>query len=182
VVGTRWRSSFSSTPQLGVEVGQRLVEQEHGGVAHDAAAERHPLLLAAGQLPRPPGQQLLDAEDLRRPGDLRADLRLGRLPVAQPEGQVVVDRHVLIEGVVLEHHGDVAVPRRQVVDQPAADLDGAGADLLEPGHHAQGGRLAAAGRPDQHDELGVVDRQAEVLHRDDGTVGLGNVLEGDFRH
>ena len=38
--------------QLGVEVGQRLVEQEHLRVAHDAAAERDALLLAAGQLLR----------------------------------------------------------------------------------------------------------------------------------
>ena len=38
-------------PQLGVEVGQRLVEQEHLGIAHDGAAHRHALALAAGQLP-----------------------------------------------------------------------------------------------------------------------------------
>ena len=47
----------------------------------------------------------------------------GHLLVAQAEGQVVVDAHVLVERVVLEHHGDVAVARRQVVDHPLADAD-----------------------------------------------------------
>jgi hypothetical protein len=37
--------------QLGVEVGQRLVEQEHLRIAHDGAAHRDALALAAGQLP-----------------------------------------------------------------------------------------------------------------------------------
>ena len=34
-------------PQLGVEVGQRLVEQEQPRLAHDRARQRHALLLAA---------------------------------------------------------------------------------------------------------------------------------------
>ena len=33
--------------QLGVEVRQRLVHQERGGLAHDRAAQRDPLALAA---------------------------------------------------------------------------------------------------------------------------------------
>jgi hypothetical protein len=38
--------------QLGVEVGQRLVEQEDLRLAHDGAAHGHALALAAGQLAR----------------------------------------------------------------------------------------------------------------------------------
>ena len=38
--------------QLGVEVGERLVEQEHRGLAHDRAAHRDALALAAGELAR----------------------------------------------------------------------------------------------------------------------------------
>ena len=34
--------------ELRVQVGERLVEQEGDGVAHERTAERHPLLLAAG--------------------------------------------------------------------------------------------------------------------------------------
>ena len=49
--------------QLGVEVGQRLVEQEHLGVAHDRAAHRHALALAAGQLARKAVEQRVEVED-----------------------------------------------------------------------------------------------------------------------
>ena len=49
--------------QLGVEVGQRLVEQEHLGVAHDGAAHGDALALAAGELLGLAVEQLLDVED-----------------------------------------------------------------------------------------------------------------------
>src|SRR6266849_4620447 len=39
-------------PELGIEVGQRLVEQKNLRMAHDAAPQRHALLLPAGELPR----------------------------------------------------------------------------------------------------------------------------------
>jgi hypothetical protein len=51
--------------QLGVEVGQRLVEQEDLGVAHDGAAHRHALALAARELARACGRAAArDVEDL----------------------------------------------------------------------------------------------------------------------
>ena len=54
--------------------------------------------------------------------------------------------------------------RRQVVDQLAADLNDAAADLLEPGDHAQRRRLAAAGRADQRDEFAVGDLEVDAVH------------------
>ena len=168
--------------QLGVEVGQRLVEQEHLGVAHDAAAERDALLLAAGELARPALEQRLDRQDLGGAAHGGVDLRLCDVAVAQAEGQVVVHAHVLVERVVLEHHGDVAVLRLQVVDDPVADGDGAAGDVLQPRDHAQRRRLAAARRPHQHDELVVGDVQVEVLDGDDAAVGLVHVRERDLGH
>ena len=40
--------------QLGVEIGQGLIEQQHIGAEHQRARQRHALLLAAGQLSRQP--------------------------------------------------------------------------------------------------------------------------------
>jgi len=37
-------------PQLGIEIGQRLIEQAHRRFGDQGASKRHPLLLAAGQL------------------------------------------------------------------------------------------------------------------------------------
>src|SRR5207249_2981544 len=101
----------------------------------------------------------------------------------QPEGHVVVDRHVRIEGVVLEHHGDVPVPGRQAIHHPTADLDDAFRDLLESGDHPQCGGLATAGRTNQHYELAVSDVQVEV---GDGPgavrIDLAHVLERNLGH
>jgi hypothetical protein len=50
--------------QLRVEVRQRLVHQERLRVAHDRAAHRHALALAAGQVRRLALEVLLEVEDL----------------------------------------------------------------------------------------------------------------------
>jgi hypothetical protein len=62
-----------------------------------------------------------------------------------------------VDGVVLEHHGDVALLGLALVDHLAADLQRAAGDVLEPGDHAQGRRLAAARRPDEDHEFAVGD-------------------------
>ena len=51
------------------------------------------------------------------------DLRFGDLPQLQRERHVLVHRHVRVERVVLEHHRDVAILGRDVVDHALADPD-----------------------------------------------------------
>ena len=123
-----------------------------------------------------------ELQDVGRLLHAPVDVRLGDVAQLQAEGQVVVDRHVRVEGVALEDHGDVTVLGRDVVDHAVADLQGPGRDLLEPGDHAQAGRLAAAGGAHQDHELAVVDRQVHVV--DGGHVAelLGDVIEGHGRH
>ena len=89
-------------------------------------------------------------------------------------------RQVRVERVALEDHGDVAVLGVDVVDDPLADGDGAAGDLLEPGHHAQGGRLAAARRAEEHQELAVGDVQRQVVDRGGVTEALGDAVEADL--
>jgi hypothetical protein len=68
-----------------------------------------------------------------------------------------------VERVVLEDHRDVAVLRREVVDDPVTDRDHPVRDLLEAGDHAERRRLAASGRSYEDEELAVLDVQREVL-------------------
>ena len=49
-------------PQLRIEIRQRLVEQEDPRLAHDRAPDRHALPLAAGELGRPPLEQLAEPQ------------------------------------------------------------------------------------------------------------------------
>src|SRR5664280_649086 len=149
--------------ELGVEVRQRLVHEEDLRLTHDGAAHGDALTLAARECLRLAGQEVLQAQQL---GGL--EYALGALLLAEAlhlerEAHVVCDGHVRIEGVVLEHHRDVPVLRRQIGDVAVADVDVAGVDLFESRQHAQGGRLAAAGGADEDHELAVADFKAELV-------------------
>ena len=130
--------------ELGVQVRQRLVEQEDLGIAHDRPAHRDALALAAGERLGLAVEKLGNVEDARRLVDPSLDLGLGIALEPQPERHVLGHRHVWVERVVLEHHRDVPVLRRHVVDDDVVDRDLAVGDLLEPGDHAERRRLAAA--------------------------------------
>jgi type 1 glutamine amidotransferase len=194
-----------SDAQLRVQVRERLVEQKGLRLPDDRAPDRDALPLPARQGPRPAVEQLLDAEDaggLLHPAvDLLAFLA-GLFPVGvrdekaegvvergvlaaqqQAERHVLIHRHVWVQGVVLEDHGDVAVFRGDAVDDAVADADGAGGDVLEAGDHAQGGALAAAGGADEDDELAIVDLQGDVVDRPHVTgIDLGDAFEMHLGH
>ncbi len=168
--------------QLGVEVRQRLVEQEHLRLAHDGAPHGHPLALAAGELFGAALQVGCQAEDFGGVPHPRVDLLARGLPVAQRERHVVVDRHMRIQRIVLEHHRDVAVARGDLVDGAGIDQDFAVGNVLQAGQHAQRGRLAAAGGPDQHDELAIADGEIDGVNHLQRAVALDQFPEFNGRH
>ena len=168
--------------QFGVQVRQRLVEQKDLRVTDDRAAHRDTLTLTARQLLWPPVEQVRDVEDTRCVLDPLFDLRLRELLQPQTERHVLVDGHMRIKRVILEHHCDVPVLRRHIVDQLVADIDLAGGGFLETGDHPQGRGLAAARRADQHDELAVVDVEVDAGDRGRAVEGFDNVAKGDFGH
>ena len=75
--------------QLGVEVGQRLVEQEHLRIAHDGAAHRDALALAAGQLPRIAVEQRRQREDFGGALDARSRSRPALAPRSLSEKPIL---------------------------------------------------------------------------------------------
>ncbi len=68
-----------------------------------------------------------------------------------------------IERVILEHHRDIALFRRHIVDDAVGDGDLAPGDALQPGDHAQQSGFAAARGPDQDDELAIRDIDADPV-------------------
>ena len=149
--------------QFRIEIGERLIEQEYLRIADNGAAHRHALALAAGQLPGKAVEQVGEAQNFRCRFDALVDLGLGGTFQRQRKGHVVGNGHVRIERIVLEHHGDVALLRRETIDHLSADADFAGGNILQPRQHAQQRGLAAARRPDQNDELAIGDLDINPL-------------------
>ena len=148
--------------QLGVEVRQRLVEQERLGLAHDGAADGDALALPAGQLPRLAVHQLLQLQHACGFFDPLGHLGPRHAAHAQAEAEIFLDRHVRIERIGLEHHGDAAFARIEIGDVLAADEDLAGGRLLEAGNRAQQRRFPAAGRADEDDEFAIADIEVDI--------------------
>ena len=80
--------------QLGVQVGQGFVEEQHAGLNDQGAGEGYALLLAAGELVGEAVFHALEAHELEHVEYLLADLVLGNLAQLQAVGHVVVDVQV----------------------------------------------------------------------------------------
>jgi len=89
-------------------------------------------------------QQRLKAEHLGGFCNALLDLGARELAELEAEGHVVVDVHVWVQGVVLEHHSDVAVFGGNVVDEAVADVDVARSGFLQPCDAAKDGGLPTA--------------------------------------
>ena len=87
-----------------------------------------------------------------------------------------------IERIVLEHHGDVALLRRQVVDHLVADDDLAGADFLQSGDHAQERRFSAARGTHQDQEFSVDHVDRDPLQRLHRSIEFRHISDSYARH
>jgi hypothetical protein len=109
--------------QLRIEIGQRLVEQEHRGLADDRAAHRHALPLPAGKLARLAVEQRAELENAGGAVDACLDVVLREAADLEAVRHVLEHAHVRVQRVVLEHHRDVAVLRFEPVHDAFADRD-----------------------------------------------------------
>ena len=157
--------------ELRIQIGQRLVHQQDLRLPDSGAANGHPLALAAGERLGLAVQIFRDAQDLRRLIHPLVDLRLIHLAELQGESDVLPHCHMGVQGVILEHHGDIPILGGHIVHQLPADVQLAAGDLLQTGHHPQGGGFAAAGGADQHDEFLVFDLQIKVIDGQNALVG-----------
>ena len=68
-----------------------------------------------------------------------------------------------IKGVVLKHHGDIAVLGGDFVDPFPVDIDRPPSDFFQSRHHPEGGGLATARWADQNHEFPVLDFKVGVV-------------------
>src|SRR3990170_2767379 len=98
-------------------------------------------------------------------------------------GDILADRHVGKEGVVLEHGVDVAFVGRHPFGGFTEDLDMALVRLLEAGDEAQAGRLARARRTEHGEKFALHDVEGDAVDSPDRTEAARGVLEADrWRH
>jgi hypothetical protein len=161
--------------QLGVEIGQGLVEQEDIGVAHNCTAHSNALALAAGKRARFAAKQMIQSENTR--GLVHTFLDLGARNPALPQRKPHVLANVLvrIKRVILKHHRDVAVLRGNVVDHAASDRNLPAGDVFQTCNHPQKGRLSASRRADQRDEFTILDVDGDAVQHLDRAVGFARI-------
>ena len=162
--------------QLGVQVGQRLVHQEDLRITHDGAADSDTLALAARKRLGLAVEVLGDTQDLGSGANLAVDLVFGDLLELKRKRHVLVHRHVGVQSIALEHHGDVAVLGRHVVDALAVDEHVARGNVLQAGDHAHRRGLTAARRANEDDELLVVNGEVKVLNSEHAILGNLKVM------
>src|ERR1035437_5996613 len=86
-------------------------------------------------------------------------------PELQAKSHIFISRHMGIERVILKHHGDVAVFRRDAVDELVVDPDLSGAYFFQTRNHPECRAFAAARGTHQDAELAV--RYIEIHVADD---------------
>ena len=169
--------------QLQIERPERFVQEQDRRPVDQRTGERDALRLAARdlrRLARLEARELDEGEHLPHPG-----LHLAVLDAlaTQPEGDVLVDRQVREERVVLEDRVHVPPVRRQPRHVLAMELDQPGRRLFEAADHPQGGRLAAAGGTEEAEELGILDLEVDVVDGDHIPELLDDVGQPDLdRH
>ena len=164
---------------LQVERSERLVEQEHLRAHHERAGERDALLLAARELPRPSRSDVAEVHELEHLLRPRTPIPARDPPLLQAVRDVVEHREVREERVRLEDRVDGPPVGRQARDVAAVDQHDAGVRPLEAGDQPEGRRLAAAGRPEQRQELAFDDGQVERVDGGDVAEAPGDAAELD---
>jgi len=168
--------------EFGVEVRERLVQEQVVRFDGQRTGQRHPLLLTAGELGRLAASEvghLDDAEHLQRPPPPLAATHAAH---PQAERHVVENGHVRPEGVVLEHHAAVAPVRRAAGGVGVAEEDPTAVRRIEPRDDTQQRRLAATRRTQKKKQFPRLDRQRHVVHRHDPPEPLRHMFQPQGNH
>src|SRR5690606_3055258 len=169
-------------PQLGVEIRQRLIEQEDLRVTHQGAAHGDALALAARKLARLAVEQMADLQQLSHLRDGLVALGLRHAAYLHAEADILRHGHVGVERVGLEHHGYVPLRRVQFVDALAVDPDLAARNRLQPGYGVEQRGLAAARRAYEHQKTAFLYVERHALEDADIAKRLLEIVDFQERH
>ncbi|KAH0444125.1 hypothetical protein KCU90_g1002, partial [Aureobasidium melanogenum] len=135
---------LQTPPPRRIERRERLVEQQQFAMTRERPGQRHTLPLTERQLMRQARDQLRETqvfEPVTRAGGIGVDRKR----------ELLRDRHVRKQTVVLRHITDLAALGRQRAQIGGAEPDGTGCVGFEPRNQAQCQRFAGARRSDDRE-------------------------------
>ena len=135
--------------ELGVEIRERLVEQEAARTNHQRARQGHTLLLATRELGNFAVGVLLHLHRLQRSLDLFFDLRRRHAPLLEAERHIFRHSHVGPQRVALKHHSRVALVRRDMGHILIAEKNLPRVGHVKTRNVPEQGRLATTARTQQ---------------------------------
>ena len=150
--------------QLRVQIGKRLVEEQHVRLHDEGARHRHALLLAAGHLVRVAVAHAFELHQFQRVPDPLFDLALVDMADMEAVGDVLIDGHVGEQRVLLKDHRGIALVGRDVRDLPPREGDGAAVRLVKARDHAENRGLAAARGAEQRDEVPLLHLKIHIVN------------------
>ena len=128
--------------ELEVERPQRLIEQQHLRTVDQRTCERHALALATGELRRTPIFIFGELHHGERVARFGFALSLRHALDPETVGDILADRHMRKQRIVLKHGIDVALVRRNALGGFTENFDMAFVGLFEPRDQAQAGGFA----------------------------------------
>src|SRR5882672_4996794 len=168
---------------LGVERSERLVQQQDLGLHGQCAGERDALALAARELRRVAVREPVELDQAQQVMDPRADFFARRprppRPDLQTEGDVLEDRHLPEERVVLEAEAHLAFAGAAPRGLLAVDEDFTGIGRGQASDDAQQRGLAAAARTEQRHQLALADLERDPVQGDEAAEALAEVAKPD---
>ena len=165
---------------LGVQAHGGLVQNDDLGKAQDGLGQAHPLPVALGQVPDQPGAHVLQMGQGQDLIQLVLPLVLGDLLQLRAEAEILLHRHVGIQGRDLRQVPDAGPGGLRLLQNIVAlhqHLALRGGQIA--GHDIHRGGFSGAVRPQKAEDLAVLHREAQVVHRVVVPVSLHQIFDLD---
>ena len=139
------RPEFTTGPlaERRIQIGKRLVQEQHAGLGSQRPREGDALLLSAGQSAHPPTLEPREIHQREGLGDSVARLESGHAERFQAERDVLPYIEMREERIMLKHHAEAALLGTERDDVLALNDDPSVIGTFEPAQQPKGRRLAA---------------------------------------